>query len=64
MKYELKEGEGSLFRNDKKSAETDPDYNGSTRLNGTDCSINGWKKQSQERRFIFEIVTPAKGRGN
>ena len=47
MKYELKEGEGSLFRNDKKSAETDPDYNGSARLNGTDYSINGWKKQAK-----------------
>jgi uncharacterized protein (DUF736 family) len=47
QKFETKDGEGSLFRNDKKRAETDPDYNGSARLNGADYSINGWKKTAK-----------------
>ena len=47
VKYQMKDGEGSLFKNDKKSKETDADYNGSARLNGTDYSINGWKKQAK-----------------
>lgn len=46
-KYEVKDGEGSLFKNDKKAKETDPDYNGSARLDGTDYSINGWKKAAK-----------------
>ena len=58
MKYEMKDGEGSLFKNDKKSKETDADYNGSARLNGTDYSINGWKKQAKSGVSYLKLSQP------
>jgi hypothetical protein len=45
--YELKDGEGSLFKNDKKRGDTDPDTNGSARIGGVDYVINGWKKNAK-----------------
>lgn len=47
MAYELKDGEGSLFKNDKKTKDTDPDTNGSARIGGVDYVINGWKKNAK-----------------
>jgi hypothetical protein len=46
-KYEMKDGEGSLFKNDKRAKDTDPDVNGSARIGGVDYAINGWKKNSK-----------------
>jgi hypothetical protein len=47
-KYELKDGDVSIFKNDKKSADTDPDYNGTVRLSGVDYGVNLWKRQSKK----------------
>lgn len=60
-KYEVKDGEGSLFRNDRKRAETDPDYNGSARLNGTDFVINGWKKTAKSGVAYLKLSLRRKG---
>ena len=46
-KYEMKDGEGSLFKNDNRAKDTDPDVNGSVRVGGVDYVINGWKKNSK-----------------
>jgi hypothetical protein len=61
VKYEMKEGEGSFFKNDKKSKETDADYNGSARLNGTDYTINGWKKQAKSGVSYLQLSLRPKG---
>ena len=61
VKYEMKEGEGSFFKNDKKSKETDADYNGSARLNGTDYTINGWKKQAKSGVSYLKLSLRPKG---
>jgi uncharacterized protein (DUF736 family) len=47
MSFELKDGEGSLFKNDKKTQESHPDFNGSARLGGVDYVINGWKNTAK-----------------
>jgi hypothetical protein len=60
-KYEVKDGEGSLFKNDKKAKDTDADYNGSARLNGTDYSINGWKKQARSGVNYLKLSLRPKG---
>ena len=61
VKYEMKEGEGSFFKSDKKSKETDADYNGSARLNGTDYTINGWKKQAKSGVSYLKLSLRPKG---
>ncbi len=46
MDYEMREGQGSLFVNDRKETENQPDYKGSCLIQGQECWIAGWKKQS------------------
>jgi cell division protein FtsN len=47
MAYEMKELNGSLFRNDKKERGTNQrDYNGSCKINGVDMWISAWLKTS------------------
>ena len=53
VKYELKEGEGSLFENDKKSKETDADYNGSSTAQRHRLLDQRLEETSQERRFTI-----------
>ena len=62
-KYEMKDGDGSLFKNDKKAKETDADYNGSARLDGTDYSINGWKKTAKSGVSYLKLSLRPKGGG-
>jgi hypothetical protein len=38
---------GSLFRNDRKQADTHPDYNGSVDIEGTAYWINAWMKTAK-----------------
>lgn len=46
MAYELKEGQGSLFRNDKQS-ERQPDYRGSIVIGGVTYTVAAWERTSQ-----------------
>lgn len=46
MAYELKEGQGSLFKNNKVS-EKAPDCKGSVLINGQLYEIAAWKRESE-----------------
>ena len=46
MAYTQKENTGSLFKNDKKSNEKQPDYQGTINLNGVEMRIAGWLRTS------------------
>jgi uncharacterized protein (DUF736 family) len=49
MAFELKPGQGSLFKNDRKSGDKDPDYKGSAvDTNGNEFWLSGWKKTSSK----------------
>jgi uncharacterized protein (DUF736 family) len=45
--YQPKEGTGSLFKNEKKTAENQPDYRGSTNIGGTNYILAGWIKEAK-----------------
>lgn len=45
MSYELKDGQGSLFINDKKKQDNHPDRTGKFLLNGQMYKIAGWMKK-------------------
>jgi len=42
MAYELKEGEGSLFENDKRDRETSPHKKGKCKIDGKEYYISCW----------------------
>jgi hypothetical protein len=50
---------GSLFKNDKKEAETHADYKGQINVNGEEFWINAWLKTSKQgTKFMSLSVSP------
>jgi len=46
MAFELKDGAGSLFRNNKKEKPTHPDMTGEIKIDGKVYRVSGWTKES------------------
>lgn len=42
------ENRWSLFRNERKSEDKDPDYTGSLNVDGVEFYLNGWLKESKK----------------
>lgn len=49
MAFELKDGNGSLFKNSYKEDENDskPNYTGTVKVKGVEYSLAGWKRVSK-----------------
>ena len=47
MAYETKPNTGSLFKNDKREADTHPHYKGSAVINGVDYWLDSWINESK-----------------
>jgi len=45
--YEQKEGQGSLFKNDKKTSDKQPDYRGSLKWRNQTLTVAGWVKEAK-----------------
>ncbi len=58
--YELKEGQGSLFRNDEKATERHPDYSGTILIGGVAYYLSGWIKESQNGRKYMSLSAKPK----
>lgn len=52
MAYEQRELSGSLFKNDKKEAESHPDLKGSALIDGVEYWVSGWTKERQSGKWI------------
>lgn len=52
MSYTLKEGQGSLFKNQKKESPAQPDMYGSVMVNGKEMRIAAWKKEGKSGTFL------------
>ena len=53
MSYEHKNGNGSLFKNNNKTSENQPDYSGSIKLqDGTNQQIAAWVKEGAKGKFF------------
>lgn len=52
MAYIPKEGSGSLFKNDRKTTETHPDFTGSIMVNGKEHYLSAWVKEGAKGKFF------------
>lgn len=47
MAYETRDNSGSLFKNNYKEKETQPDRTGKAKIGGVEYKISGWVKKTQ-----------------
>lgn len=53
MAYELREGQGSLFKNTyKKEGDKTPDYRGTALFNGKKIKVAAWIKEGKNGKFF------------
>lgn len=56
--YEMKDNTFSLFRNDKKEKENQPDYQGDIMVDGKKLRLSAWLKESKAgRKYINGSVS-------
>lgn len=48
MAYDLKDGQGSLFKNDRKEQDSHADYNGTIKIDGREYWLNAWIKNAND----------------
>ena len=53
---ETKNNTGAIFKNDKKTAETQPDYKGKVNVNGKEMEVALWLKTSQSGMKYFSAT--------
>jgi hypothetical protein len=59
MSFETKDGQGALFKNDRKEKPAHPDYRGDLRVEGIDFKLAGWVKETRDgRKFLSLSAMP------
>jgi len=56
--FELKEGQGSLFKNEKKTG-SQPDYRGSVKWRNETLNLVGWVKESKTGKKFLSLKIEA-----
>jgi len=62
MTFETKDGEGSLFKNDRKEKETHADYNGVIKIDGREYWLNAYIKNANDpdKKTYMKLTTNPK----
>jgi uncharacterized protein (DUF736 family) len=50
--FRHKENSGTLFKNDRKTTDKQPDYKGTGNYQGKEVEISGWIKEGAKGKFI------------
>jgi hypothetical protein len=59
MSYELKEGQGMIFKNTKKEKESQPEYRGEIKTpSGELLEISLWVKEGKNGKFFSASIKP------
>ena len=61
MSYERKEGDVSIFKNEK-TKENQPDYTGVALINGQDMRVALWVKEGKKGKFFSGRITQDVGK--
>jgi hypothetical protein len=51
MAYELKDGQGSLFKNEKRTTDNHPHATGSALIGGVEYWVSAWTKEGKNGKF-------------
>jgi hypothetical protein len=66
-KFEIKDNTFTLFVNDRKTKDTQPDFTGKGLFDGVPVYVSAWKKKTAKGTFLSGSVKPqseATGRGS
>ena len=55
MAYELKEMQGNLFKNSKKTTELQPDYTGKIKVNGVELQLSAWVAKTKAGETYLNV---------
>lgn len=60
MGYERRNGDGALFKNERKQRENQPDYTGNCLINGVEMDIAAWVKEAKStgKKFFSLSIKP------
>ena len=61
--YEVRDGDVSLFENDKEGNENRPDFKGYAMVDGVKMNLSLWVKESGKLRFSGRIEEPMSTNG-
>ena len=55
MAFKLKEDYGSLWQNENKSKDNQPDYTGKLNVGGTEMELGGWKNETKSGKAYLSL---------
>jgi hypothetical protein len=58
MAFEQREGCFSVFINDRKTKDTQPDYTGTLKLNGREYRVAAWWKEGRDGNYLSGKLEP------
>lgn len=58
MAYELREGQGSLFRNERKEQDSHPGMTGTALIGGVEYWVSSWKKEGKKGPWLSLAFKP------
>ncbi len=58
MAFEQREGSGVLFKNDRKTSPTAPEYKGTALVNGVEMDVAAWVKEGKNGKFFSLSIKP------
>jgi uncharacterized protein (DUF736 family) len=58
MAFQLKDGQGTLFPNDRKTSDNQPDHKGSVLIEGKEYEVAAWTKRGSHGAFLSLSIKP------
>jgi hypothetical protein len=62
MAYELREGQGSLFKNENRTGDNQPNARGDALIGGVVYEISAWTKEGKKGKFQSLSIKPKQER--
>jgi hypothetical protein len=60
MAYQQKQNSGTLFKNERKTTDKHPDWNGTALIDGNEYKLSAWVKEGKKGKFFSISYTSSK----